>query len=370
MPMTVAAHFEPDWVSAPGATIRDMLSARRLTRDDLCAATDLSDEQADHLLRGELPITEPLAEMLAEALGGSLQFWLKREALYRLRLSQIHTGNAQRAQEAFIEQLPIRDMKAFGWLTPYSDLTRDKAILAFFSDTASDWLSNGPRMANAVAFRMSTAHETSPAAVAAWLRQGVIEAHKVDCALWNREALSRAIPSIRALTRIKDPKLFFPRLVEIGRECGVAFVFVRTPKGCAASGATYFLSKEKAIVQLSFRYRSDDHFWFTLFHEIGHLILHGESHLFIEGATQLALHDEAEANNFAASTLIPPEYRDEFGHIRQKFSLVMRFAKKIGVSAGIVVGQLQKAGVLRHNQMNFLKVRYNWSQFEELTSKR
>jgi HTH-type transcriptional regulator / antitoxin HigA len=224
-------------------------------------------------------------------------------------------------------------------------------------------------VANAVAFRMSTAHETNPASVAAWLRQGVIEAEKIECDLWNKSTLIASIPDIRALTRCKDPSVFFASLVEIGRRCGVAFVFVRTPKGCTASGATHFISKTKAIIQLSFRYRSDDHFWFTLFHEIGHLILHDRSHLFIEGAAQIALHDENEANVFAADTLIPPEYRNEFGAIRQKFSLVMRFAKRVGVSPGIVVGQMQKVGMLHQGQMNFLKVRYQWRQFEELSSK-
>ncbi|WP_439498472.1 ImmA/IrrE family metallo-endopeptidase [Bosea sp. (in: a-proteobacteria)] len=368
--MTVAAHFQPDWAVAPGATIRDMLSARRLTSDDLCAATDLSIDQADNLLSGKLPISEPLAEMLAEAVGGSRQFWLKRESLYRFRLSQIRADQNESAQTNFFKQLPLRDMKAFGWLDPYAGMSRENAILAFFRDSGGDWQSNGLGMANAVAFRMSTAHETNPAAVAAWLRQGVIESDGVPCAPWDRDALLAAIPNIRTLTRLKDPQKFFACLVQIGRQCGVAFVFARTPKGCSASGATHFVSKTKAVVQLSFRYRSDDHFWFTLFHEIGHLILHGESHLFLEGASQIASHDEAEANEFAANTLVPPDARNEFIHIRQKFSLVMRFAKRVGVSPGIVVGQMQKAGILRHDQMNFLKIRYNWHQFEELSSKR
>ncbi|MFX9089566.1 ImmA/IrrE family metallo-endopeptidase, partial [Acinetobacter baumannii] len=34
------------------------------------------------------------------------------------------------------------------------------------------------------------------------------------------------------------------------------------------------LTPEKAMVLLSFRHLSDDHFWFTLFHEFAHLLLH------------------------------------------------------------------------------------------------
>jgi HTH-type transcriptional regulator / antitoxin HigA len=367
--MTMVADFQPDWTVAPGATIRDMLTAQCLTHDDLCAATDLSNDQADNLLKGTLQITDQLAEMLAAAVGGSHQFWIKREALYRRRLSQSVADQNEAVQTNFFKQLPLRDMKSFGWLDPYIGMSRENAILAFFRDSGGDWQSNGLGVSNAVAFRMSTAHETNPVAVAAWLRQGAIEAERVQCSPWNKDSLLAAIPKIRALTRIKDPKKFFSLLVEIGRGCGVAFVFARTPKGCSASGATYFLSHSKAVVQLSFRYRSDDHFWFTLFHEIGHLILHEKTHLFIEGGSQIAIHDETEADNFAANALIPSESRGDFNQIKQKFSLVMRFAKRLGVSPGIVVGQMQKGGILRHDQMNFLKVRYNWSQFEDLSSK-
>ena len=100
----------------------------------------------------------------------------------------------------------------------------------------------------------------NPAAVAAWLRQGVRAARRIDCAPWDPEKLRAALPAIRALIRIKKPRSFIPKLVEIGCACGVAILFVRTPAGCRASGATHFEADDKAIIQLSFRYRADDHF--------------------------------------------------------------------------------------------------------------
>ena len=113
---------------------------------------------------------------------------------------------------------------------------------------------------------------------------------------------------------------------------------------------------------LSFRYLSDDHFWFTFFHEAAHLILHREKYIFLEGDDRLSSDEEEEANKFAADTLIPPEFQAEMMSLPAETRAVMRFARKVGVSRGIVVGQLQHRGLLRRNQLNNLKHRYTWSE--------
>ena len=95
------------------------------------------------------------------------------------------------------------------------------------------------------------------------------------------------LPTIRRLTREKDPGQFIPRLKEACAARGVAVAIVRGPNGWRASGAARFLSPTKALIQLSFRYLSDDQFWFTFFHEAGHLLLHGKDLLFLEVANSL-----------------------------------------------------------------------------------
>jgi Zn-dependent peptidase ImmA (M78 family) len=155
--------------------------------------------------------------------------------------------------------------------------------------------------------------------------------------------------------------------VELGQAYGVAIVFVRTPTGCGASGATHFESTDKAIVQLSFRYRSDDHFWFTVFHEIGHLLLHPTSPLFVEGPDYEMTEEESEANRFAADILVPAEFDDDLKTMPRDFRAYARMAKRIGVSTGVLVGQMQNRGLLKHEQMNFLKERYDWADVAAFT---
>lgn len=365
--MSLSLAFDPDWISPPGDTIKDALACRSLSSDQLGSALGLSLASTGRLLSGELVIDTRLANGLADLIGGTSLFWLKRDGLYRDRLNRAPVLKATADFAAFKAALPLKDMRAFGWLQDFADQSEDEGIKGFFEDTPGAWIETGPALVEQVRFRTSFAHKSNPAAVAAWLRQGVRAARRTSCAPFDPQRLRAAIPEIRALVRTKKPANFFPSLVEIGRACGVAIVIVRTPAGCRASGATHFESGDKAILQLSFRYRSDDHFWFTVFHEIGHLLLHPTSLLFVEGQDYEITEEESEANRFSADILIPPEFDEMLRSVDRDFRAYARLAKHIGVSTGVLVGQMQNRGLLKHEQMNFLKERYDWADVEAFT---
>jgi Zn-dependent peptidase ImmA (M78 family) len=106
---------------------------------------------------------------------------------------------------------------------------------------------------------------------------------------------------------------------------------------------------------------TDDQFWFSFFHEAAHLILHRERRLFLEGIPEEHLQEENEANEFAASILVPPVARAEMMSLPKDLKVILKFAKQIGVSAGIVLGQLQHAGRIPHGHFSRLKTRYKWT---------
>jgi len=120
------------------------------------------------------------------------------------------------------------------------------------------------------------------------------------------------------------------------------------------------------MILLSFRYLSDDHFWFTFFHEAGHLLLHGDKSLFIEDGSEVSIKEENEANLFAQNILIPPDSRAEFLSLTPSRETIMKFAVKIGISRGIVVGQLQHQGRLKREQFNYLKRRYSVDDLKKI----
>ena len=238
-----------------------------------------------------------------------------------------------------------------------------KSFLAFFGVTGpGDWEMRYADFPGDVAFRNSTAFETNRGALAVWLRQGELEAIKVATAKWDADLLRDGIASLRKLSRWKSPSGFVPALRAICAAAGVAIVFVRAPHGCRASGASRFISPHKAMIVLSFRHLSDDHFWFTFFHEIAHLLLHGRDATFVDQEETANDEREDEANAFAASALIPLPRHDELISLNPRMEAVVRFAVSVGVAPGIIVGQMQHFGCIGRDKLNFLKRRYNWDE--------
>lgn len=348
--------FLPEWASPPGATISDILEERGRSVADFSREIGCPSNYTARLLEGSLPITEEIASGLSRVLGASVDFWLSREQQFRESLSRLATS------EQWLRGIPVADMVGYGWLRKVHN-TEDKvnACLEYFDvATVTDWYEKYEGATRLAAFRTSAIFSSAEGAVLAWLRKGEIEATKIKCAEWDREWFLATLPSIRALTRKKDPSVFLPQLESICAECGVAIVIARAPTGCRASGATRFIAPNKALLMLSFRYLSDDHFWFTLFHEAGHLILHDARALFLEGGELCSGSEEQEANDFSSNILVPSVHQATMSSLPLDGRAVVRFAREIGVSPGIVVGQLQHLGNLSPRQLNNLKVRYSW----------
>lgn len=303
-----------------------------------------------------------IATHLSHILGLPAKFWLSRESQFREGLIRLSKN------EEWLKQIPVGDMAKFKWIAP-AKTTREKigASLEFFGvATVSDWWLRYEGASRLTAFRTSKTFESTEGAVLAWLRKGELEAADIDCEPWDPERLKAMLPSIRTLTREKDPNVFIPELQNICARCGVAVVIERAPSRCHASGATRFLDCDKALLMLSFRFLSDDHFWFTFFHEVGHLLLHDLGTTFLEG-DQLCSEGEAleeEANEFATYVLVPPEHQESMRALPIDARKVMRFAKEIGIAPGIVVGQLQHLNIFTRKQLNNLKTRYRWCTAE------
>lgn len=355
--MIESTNFLPEWASPPGATINDILEEQGRTVHDLAREIGHTGYYTERLLDGSLPITEEIATSLSQALGATPDFWLSRERQFRESLSR------QAASEQWLTGIPVADMVRYGWLRQVQN-TKDKvnACLEYFNvPTVAEWYERYEGADRLAAFRTSETFTSAEGAVLAWLRKGEIEAAKRECGKWDRKRFREALPNLRVLTRIKNPSDFIPKLTSICAECGVTVVIARAPKGCRASGATRLISPDKALLMLSFRYLSDDHFWFTFFHEAGHLILHDTKALFLEGGELCSENEEEEANSFSSNVLIPLEHQAAMRALPLDARAVMRFARETGISPGIVVGQLQHLGRFSPAQLNNLKVRYSWS---------
>jgi HTH-type transcriptional regulator/antitoxin HigA len=347
--------FQPNWASIPGNTINDILQEQKLSLSGFAQKMNTTTEYIENLILGNITITNTVASQLAQTLGSSQEFWIRREKQYREAAERLKMEEGA----AWLKELPVADMIKNGWIENAKDKVSE--CLKFFGvPDVRSWRSEYANLVQESAFRTSTTFSSEFGSVATWLRRGEVLGSDIKCKNWNEKLFAEKLPAIKSLTRKKNPKDFLPELVKLCADCGVAVVIAKTPNGCRASGATRFIADNKALLLLSFRYLSDDHFWFTFFHEAGHLVLHNKKKVFIETDSKTASNEEAEANAFAGEILIPNELHQELSKLRGNKRSLISFAMKAGVSPGIVVGQLQHFGYIEPRYLNAYKRRYDW----------
>lgn len=363
--------FEPDWFSRPGDTIHALMGRQGLSAADLGTRLGCSFAAVRNILAGSAPIDEALAGKLAETIGGTTHFWHRRQATYDRCLSRAADAVPATTAQEWLKQLPVNTMASLGWIEPTADRAQAlRSCLAYFGVvTPEEWRHRYAVVNAGYAFRTSPSFESNLGPLSAWLRQAEIEASMRSCAKWNPDGLQGIIHGLRKLTLLREPSKFLPRLQSMCADVGVALIILKAPKGCRASGATRMVSSNQAMVVLSFRHLSEDHFWFTFFHEMGHLLLHRDETTFVDldddnGTDQ----KEREANNFAATTLVPLDRYEEMTMLNGQRQSIMRFAASLGISPGIVVGQMQHQGLLGPANLNFLKRRYTWDDINAALS--
>jgi addiction module HigA family antidote len=345
--------YAPSSVSTPGSTLGETLDALGMTQAELAQRTGRPVKTINEIVRGKAAITPETALQLERALGIPAGFWQARESQYREFL--IRKRESQRLKR-HVDALPrntIRAMQKLGWIPPAKEpVELLRSVLDFFGCATVETLRERQHQ---VQFRASAAFVSDPIAVGAWLRKGHLDAHQIHCAAFDAERFAEALEDIRKLSHDLPPN-FALRLQELCASAGVAVVFVPELPGTRLWGAARWLSATKAIIQLSLRYKTDDHLWFTFFHEAGHLLKHGRREVFIESNDSPDDVREREADRFAAEMLIPAaEVRRGFPTRFVRKEDVLAFAERLKVAPGIVVGRLQHEGILPPTHLNALK---------------
>jgi len=359
---TVATRNEyaPDMVSPPGETLLETLEELGMSQAELARRIGRPKKTVNEIVQGKAAITAETALQFERALGIPAKFWLTREAQYRESLARLDECDQLHHWRDWLLELPLAIMRKRGLLTA----TRDKSAqvleaLRFFGVASPDaWRAVWEQ--EAVAFRATTAARDRLGKVATWLRQGEIEAQAIDCAPYDADAFRAALTRIRALTTA-SPGVFLPEMTRLCAEAGVAVVVTQEIPSAGVYGATRWLSPTKALLQLSLHYKSDDQFWFSFFHEAGHILLHRKREVFLIGAEPES-DEERQAHGFAADMLIPPHEWHSFTSHSQDFTraTILDFAARLGIASGIVVGRLQHDGLLGYDQCQDLKGRYAW----------
>ena len=353
--------YAPSSVSPPGETLAELLDEKGISQAELAMRMGRPRKTISEIVNGKAAITNDTALQLELVTGVSANFWNAREGAYRAFLAAEEEKARLASELAWCRQFPLNEMRKYGWIKNRGSAVDVVHELLSFLGVVSSTQWNELYSDFAVAFRMPAKCTPNRLALGAWLRRGLLEAQALRTNTFDHDRFLKCLHGARKLTTL-TPEEFIPALTERSADAGVALVFVRELPGSVASGATRWLTADRALIQLSLRYRTNDHLWFSFFHEAAHLLLHGKKLIFLESGLAGQSKEEVEANRWAANFLIPSDAIQSFREAGDfSDSAIAKFAESLTIAPGIVVGRLQHEKLIPHSRGNGMKVRYQWT---------
>ena len=257
--------------------------------------------------------------------------------------------------------IPHKELRKLGFLEERSDsIFLIEQLRKFFNISN---LLNLPKLANQIAFRKSIKVNYNIYAMLAWIRMCEIETSTIEVKEYDVEKVKSMLPEIKNIM-LDDINIAIKKLTSLFSECGIAFKVTHHLPGAPVQGVIKKLS-DKVILCLTIRNKYADIFWFTLIHEIGHLLNDDFSNLFVDldHSSRELNEKEKQADSFAGNFLIPIKKFNLFIS-KNDFTKksITAFAKEENIIPGIVVGRLQHDRIIQRNWLNNLRIKYSWAE--------
>lgn len=320
----------------PGETLKEIIDELDMSQKEVAERLGVTQKHLSFIINGKAEISRDFAEKLEYVLGIDSFFWLDLENEYREALKKISPTKVNQNEEEIAKGSLYAELAKQGFVDP-TRKSNEKIVnlRGFFGVSDLNFI---PKVN--CAFRKANLANENRIALAAWIRIAEIQAQKIETEKFNRKKLLNSIQKIRELTRCESSD-FYKELVDLLASCGVALVVANHLKGTGVHGVTFLNNKRnKLIIQLSVRRKYADTFWFTLFHEISHIVSDvTEEFSYINCSED----EEKKMDMLAREILIPNEMYENFINSNKynNYNYIEEFSKSIGIHPCIVIGRLK-----------------------------
>ena len=362
---TAANQFRPDYAMLPGSILEERLAVAGISPTEFAVRCGLSPTLISEIIAGTAPLQPDTALQFEKVLGVAANVWLGLESEYQLGRAREAEARAAVAALPWASAFPVRMLVKRGCFeSPVSDLHAVRKLLTFFRvGTVEAWIACYGLAG--VEYRRSGKFRRKEAALATWLRLGEISAEGQACREYNPTRFEHAVREIRRLTR--EPIVEAVRQAErLCNEGGVALALVPPLPRLETSALAWWMSLQRVAILLTpERHRTEDHFWFSFFHEAARILLLGKKDPFFDDTSDTGDEQETDTHAWASDILVPRAAWEEFVSTSPRSAEdVSSFAEQQGIAPGIVVALLQVKGHLPRRQLNDLKVRLDWKSLQ------
>ena len=342
--MATLNEYYPQEVLHPSNTLMDKLKEMRMSRKEFALRTGKPEKTVIAVLKGTSSITSEMAVLFENITKIPAHFWLNKQTHYNEYKARLKRKIAVENAEDWTRIFPYSEMANNKWV-PTTRNIKEKTINLFeyFAvSTHNAWHKLYMESELKVAAYATLKHTHNPHAISAWLRQGEIQAENISAPAYNKKQFKDNLHTIKNIMA-KHPKVFFKQLQKLCLEAGVkVFHTPKLPK-VPISGSTRWL-KNTPVIQLTARYKQNDRFWFTFFHEAGHILLHGKKYISLKGIdfSEANPEKEQQAHKFAEEwTLSKKQEKEVLKALPLNEDDIIHFAKKFNTHPALIIGRLQ-----------------------------
>jgi len=354
MTKEIQNQYTPQIVIHPGETLAEKLEEMRMSIKEFSVRAGKPEKTVIAVINGESSITPDMAVVFENVLNIPAHFWMNLQRSYDEFKAREKNNELIKESLSWMKKFPVKEMIKRGWLPDTKspeDIT--KVLLGFFGVSSHiAWEDYYLNQELKVAFRISLVHSSAPEAISAWLRKGELDAANINADTFSVQKLKAALPGIKLLMA-HQPVDFFNLLKKQLLVTGVKLVATPCLPKAPINGATRWLLGESPLIQISDRYKRNDIFWFTIFHEIGHILLHGKKDIFLEDFDyqRMDIEKEKESDAFAIKWTFSEDQEVEVSKDKPvTHNKIQKYASKFGTHPAMIVGRLQKVKEIKHNQ--------------------
>jgi len=336
--------YFPQSVPHPGSTLEEKLEEMGMGPKEFALRTGKPEKTITAVLKGDSSITADMAVQFENVTKIPANFWLNYQRGYDEFIARVKRQEVIEKAVAWAMDFPLSQMIKLGWLNPLpTKQEMASQLLAFFGVASPQaWEDYYCNQELKVAFRISLKHTKEPYAISAWLRKGEISAQQIQATPYSDKTFKEMLPYVKSVMA-EQPDDFFTQLQNICLKAGVKVVHTPSLPKAPISGATRWIN-DSPLIQLTGRGKRNDKFWFSFFHEAGHILLHGKKEIFLEQIEykDKDLEKESEADEFAVKwTFTHAEEAELIENLPDTEEEFYEYARKINTHPALIIGRLQ-----------------------------
>lgn len=347
-----------EFIIHPGETLKEVLEENNMSQEELAIRTGFTPKHVSEVVNGKKGISPKFAKSLEYVFSMPMSFWVNLQGIYDKEILQYK-------EQEEIEDEEIKIVKKIKKIIKYAE---EKELL----NRNEDEIFNVIELRNLcginnlsnikflpmyqMAFRASKSIDIETTYV--WLRINELLARKKYVENdYDVKKLTGNISRIKA-TMFLEINDAIEKLTEIFSECGIIFQVSKSFTGAPIQG---FIKKINNNVMLTMTIRGAfaDIFWFSLFHEIGHLI-NGDFDTQLIDYISNNSEKEILADSFASNTLIDKEQFKQFINKKDySKNAIINLSRNNNVQPFIAVGRVEKE-LNDYKLLSEMRLKYKW----------